>query len=52
MELSILLFSNTTFWVRLHKGERLVAELFMPKLLNFPFPFFPAMVARFHPGLR
>ncbi|MEO0158649.1 MAG: hypothetical protein ABIM59_07985, partial [candidate division WOR-3 bacterium] len=38
-ELSMLLFTNTTFWVRLHKGDRLVAELFMPKLLILPFPF-------------
>ncbi len=38
-ELSILLFSNTTFWIRLHKGERLVAELFMPRLLSLPLPF-------------
>ncbi|MBO3810110.1 MAG: hypothetical protein FGF50_11035, partial [Candidatus Brockarchaeota archaeon] len=38
-ELSIILFSNTTFWVRLHKDGRLVAELFLPKLLILPFPF-------------
>ncbi len=38
-ELSIILFTNTTFWVRLRKGERLVAELFMPRLLSLPLPF-------------
>ncbi|MEM3746596.1 MAG: hypothetical protein QXN67_03875, partial [Thermoproteota archaeon] len=38
-ELSILLFANTTFWIRLSKGDRLVAELFLPKLLILPFPF-------------
>ncbi|MEM3390650.1 MAG: hypothetical protein QW491_14775, partial [Thermoproteota archaeon] len=38
-ELSILLFTNTTFWIRLSKGDRLVAELFLPKTLSLPFPF-------------
>ena len=38
-ELSMLLFTNTTFWVRLRKDERLVAELFMPRVLSLPFPF-------------
>ncbi|MBO3798538.1 MAG: hypothetical protein JTT13_06695 [Candidatus Brockarchaeota archaeon] len=37
-ELSILLFSNTTFWIRLRKGDRLVAELFLPRVLSPPFP--------------
>ncbi|MEM3426517.1 MAG: hypothetical protein QXI42_12065, partial [Thermoproteota archaeon] len=38
-ELSVFLFANTTFWIRLNKGDRLVAELFLPKLLILPFPF-------------
>ncbi|MBO3810248.1 MAG: hypothetical protein FGF50_11745, partial [Candidatus Brockarchaeota archaeon] len=38
-ELSVLLFSNTTFWVRLHKDGRLVAELFLPRVIILPFPF-------------
>ncbi|MBO3754616.1 MAG: hypothetical protein FGF53_07070, partial [Candidatus Brockarchaeota archaeon] len=38
-ELSILLFTNITFWIRLHKDDRLVAELFMPRVLSLPFPF-------------
>ncbi|MBO3798931.1 MAG: hypothetical protein JTT13_08700, partial [Candidatus Brockarchaeota archaeon] len=38
-ELSVFLFANTTFWIRLHKGDRLVAELFLPRVLILPFPF-------------
>jgi len=35
-ELSLLLFSNTTFWVRLRKDDRLVAELFLQRVVSLP----------------